>query len=117
MKVFRMTTLILILIAFISCSQNVKRISYVSVDKPKDGILSGESKSVEFGKFRFGIVYIPPIGVHPYLKEAEIQSGSTVLRNVDVVMRPGFCLLPLMPVVCFTRYSVVAESNSAQSAP
>lgn len=62
MKVFRITTLTLILMILISCSQNVKRISYVSVDKPKDGILSNENRSVEFGKFRFGIVYIPPVG-------------------------------------------------------
>ncbi|EKR35874.1 LIC10260 family lipoprotein [Leptospira interrogans] len=117
MKVFRITTLTLILMILISCSQNVKRISYVSVDKPKDGILSNENRSVEFGKFRFGIVYIPPVGVHPYLKEAEIQSGSTTLRNVDVVMRPGFCLLPLMPMVCFTRYSIIVESNPVQSSP
>ncbi|EKO15923.1 LIC10260 family lipoprotein [Leptospira kirschneri] len=117
MKVFRITILILILMVLTSCSQNVKRISYVSVDKPKDGILSSEGKSVEFGKFRFGIVYIPPVGVHSYLKEAEIQSGSTTLRNVDVVMRPGFCLLPLMPLVCFTRYSIIVESNSVQPAP
>ncbi|WP_061250190.1 LIC10260 family lipoprotein [Leptospira alstonii] len=112
MKVFLFVVLMLMIL--MNCSRDAKRISYVSLDKPKDRILSEGNQSTEFGKFRFGIFYIPPVGVYPYLKEAETKSGSSVLRNVDVIMRPGFCLLPLMPVLCATKHSVIVEGNSAQ---
>ncbi|EMJ90480.1 LIC10260 family lipoprotein [Leptospira alstonii] len=115
MKGGRFAFLILLLMIFIGCSSGpIKRISYVSLDKPKGEILANEGKAVEFSKFLFGISQTPA-GVYPYLKEAEIQSGSPVLRNVDVVMRAGFCLLPLPPVFCVTRYSVIVENDPIQT--
>ncbi|EMY78263.1 putative lipoprotein [Leptospira weilii serovar Ranarum str. ICFT] len=117
MKRIRFAILILLPMIFIGCSSGtVKRISYVSLDKPKGGILANEGKAVEFSEFLFGISQTPA-GVYPYLKEAEIRSGSSVLRNVDVVMRAGFCLLPLPPVFCVTRYSVVVGNDSIQTVP
>ncbi|MCG6169329.1 hypothetical protein LFX25_15925 [Leptospira sp. FAT2] len=116
MRLFAISFLTFATQILLSCGGSPpRRLSYVVLDKPQSNLSSeGRIPSIESGKFRFGIFFIPASGVHSYLKEMETQTGSSVLRNVDVVMRPGFCILPLIPVVCVTRYSVVAGDEGKE---
>lgn len=87
------------------------------MEKPSDQIdaVVSKPKPVSFSKIRFGIFYLSPIGVNSYLKQAAQESGTPVLRNVDVQLRAQFCILPLFPVLCFGREKVVVmEGNEAE---
>ncbi|PJZ58701.1 LIC10260 family lipoprotein [Leptospira barantonii] len=94
---------------WIGCSSPPKKISYLSLEKPKDKIDAMLSKPTDFWKVRVGVLYLKPVGVNSYLKQAETESGSSILRNVDVKMRAPFCLIPLFPILCFGGEAVVVE--------
>ncbi|MDV6235528.1 hypothetical protein CH379_007805 [Leptospira ellisii] len=115
-----MKSFYIILMCFMTfsfCSSPVpRRISYLSLERPKGEIRTGNSKPAEFDKFKIGIVYWGPVRLDSYLKEAEVKSDASVLRNVDLVFRAPFCLMPLAPLVCFAKYSVfVGEEKSPDS--
>ncbi|MGJ4752634.1 LIC10260 family lipoprotein [Leptospira kmetyi] len=95
----------------IGCSSPPKKISYLSLEKPKDKIDTTISRPTNFWKIRFGIFYLKPVGLHSYLKQAEAESGSPILRNADIRMRAPFCLIPLFPILCFGGEAVVVEGN------
>ncbi|TGK33338.1 hypothetical protein EHQ12_11340 [Leptospira gomenensis] len=103
-----LSIILIFLCTFTFCSSPApKRISYLSMERPKGEIRTGNSKSAEFDRFKIGFVYWGPVRLDSYLKEAEIKSGASVLRNVDLVFRAPFCILPLAPLLCFAKYSVV----------
>ncbi|MBM9501019.1 hypothetical protein JWG44_12230 [Leptospira sp. 201903071] len=101
----------LLSIFFLCCSQTPKKISYVILEKPNRPIETeiSKSKQVQFGKYRIGVGGLFPIGLNSYLKE--VETSNPILRNVEIEMKFPFCILPLIPFVCFARYEVIVEGE------